>query len=181
MRPGPGPAAKRMFRPGPQHSCLFEAQARPEPAGPGPGHWPDHIPQHTNSIMFNVLLTREVFKREAFTILLLCNVTAYSCYVHNHTRFQCLCEVWYGQVPIILIMPNIASPEIEMSYIERYGNRFLICIEITYKLPLPLKAEYYLFINTKFSLYASVLKPLFEASLLILLDAKNEHPRSRKF
>ena len=73
----PGPA-----RPGPARNTIviFEAQARPEPAGSGPGHWPDHIviPQKT-------------------AILLLCThsiVTGLlSCYVHNHMHFQCLCEI----------------------------------------------------------------------------------------
>ena len=30
-------------RPGPQNNFIFEAQAQPELAGPGPGHRPDHI------------------------------------------------------------------------------------------------------------------------------------------
>ena len=44
---GPGPArpAKSMTRPGSaRHTIgIFDAQARPEPAGSGSGHWPDHI------------------------------------------------------------------------------------------------------------------------------------------
>ena len=40
-RPGPGLARNKMSRPGPKNNFIFEA--RPEPAGPGPGHWPDHI------------------------------------------------------------------------------------------------------------------------------------------
>ena len=57
MRPGPGPARNNYVqtRPGPQNNFIFEAQARPEPAGPGPGHWPDHIGlRNSNIIISNV-------------------------------------------------------------------------------------------------------------------------------
>ena len=54
----------------------------------------------------------------------------------THTAQCFVCEVWYGQVPIILIMHNTASPVIAISDIERYDfsvNQFL-CIQITYNL-----------------------------------------------
>ena len=36
----------------PQNNFIVEAQARPEPAGPRPGHWPDHIgPKNGNIII----------------------------------------------------------------------------------------------------------------------------------
>ena len=43
FRPGPGPQIG--FEPGPTLNTIVisEAQARPKPAGSGPGHWPDHI------------------------------------------------------------------------------------------------------------------------------------------
>ena len=51
MRPGPGPqnVCPGPARPGPQNNFIFEAQARLEPAGHGPGHWPDHIGPQKNS------------------------------------------------------------------------------------------------------------------------------------
>ena len=54
MRPGPGPARNKYVqaRPGPQNNLICEAQARPKPAGPGPGYWPDHIgTQNSNFII----------------------------------------------------------------------------------------------------------------------------------
>ena len=54
MRPEPGPARNKYVqaRPGPQNNLICEAQARPKPAGPGPGYWPDHIgTQNSNFII----------------------------------------------------------------------------------------------------------------------------------
>ena len=81
-----------MSRPGPARNkiAIFEAQARPEPAGSGPGHWPDHIviPQKqqyyycvrilmsrdclvvmfTNTCIFNVCVKSSMDIRSMYTI-----------------------------------------------------------------------------------------------------------------
>ena len=38
-------------RPGPQNNLICEAQARPEPVGPGPGYWPDHIGTQNSNVV----------------------------------------------------------------------------------------------------------------------------------
>ena len=74
-------------------------------------------------------------------------------------------------------MPNIASHVIEISYIERYIFR-LIDFKYVFKLLIlvinyifPSKADFTK-IEICLSQYTFKLKPLFEASLLVLLDAK---------
>ena len=108
-----------MSRPGPARNTIVivEAQARPKPAGSGPGHWPDHIviqqKQHYYYCV-RILMSRDCLV-VMFTITCIFNVCVKSSMDKK---------------------PNIASRVIDFFLhwaIDFSVNQFLICIQMTYK------------------------------------------------